>query len=199
MSDYLDKNIEPSMPQEISNPAAKKQYEEQARQQLASMQNQAPAQPVADPYAQDEKVIIRNNRAHAQHFVPSGGGEPIIVPGQVQNEHKGPFAFVSKRLINSEMPLMLALEQQSNGRRAPLSIIDKETYSKEFKIFNERRKEREKMDAKHRALNMDEMDAEQEDFKVHYNVLNNMQPEQAVPDSNENETRIGPSINFDED
>lgn len=193
MSDYLNKNFEPSMPEEVANPQARKVYEKEARQQLANMNSQ-PLPNYEDPYANDEKVIVRNNRAHAQHFVDAGE----VIPGQVQNDSRGPFAFISKRKLNSEMQLMMALEEQPNGRRPPLSIVDKETYAKEYRIFNERRKEREKMDAQHRALNMDEMDAAQEDFKVHYNVLENVQPEKAIPSHNEGKTDIGPSIKLDD-
>lgn len=194
--DYLNTSTRgEGMPSFIANPNQKKVYEEEARQQLSNVNRQTPA-PEQQQLDKEEKVILRNNRAHAQHFV--GENTAVIIPGQVSQEPKGPFAFIAKTTLESEMPLLMALEKSANGRRAPLSIIDRDQYMEEYRDFNEKRKDREKKDQfNNRSVYDDEIDEAQEGFKVNYNVLDNVQPDKAIPDYNNEGQTIGPKINID--
>lgn len=194
MSDeYIGQQPLQGLPPELRDPEQKKANEQQALNQLNQLSNKTVPSPEDDQYKDDEKIIVKNNRAHSQHFVDAG----VVIPGQVVNDTRGPFAFLSKKQIEADMPLYMAFEEKVGKNTPPLSIIDKDTYMREYRIFNERRIEREKMDEKHRALDGDEMDSQQEDFKVHYNVLDNVQPDKAVPSSNENSRDVGSRIRVD--
>lgn len=186
MSEYLSSsNPGPKpqfLPEHLSSPEKKAEFEKQMLQNQQQNQNQSPQNNVqaltkslVNPG--EQKVYVENNRARSFHFRDSDGN-PLVIDGQLSATEAGPFLIMTEDVLSDLFSIHSYFNKKIGGTGKPvLSKLTEQEFRQHWTEYQKRARvlmaewaKTGSNSSRHEDGTIDEQDQAWDSFKINYEL-----------------------------